>query len=112
MVIEPGSFRTGIQNRTKISGTPIEDYNGTAGGMFRSMKQQITPEMFPGDPAKAAQVIYEVAKSEQNRHWVVLGSDAQRRITAKLDQQRAELEAGEELASSTDFPDSADLALL
>jgi len=112
MVIEPGSFRTGIQHRTLISGTPIEDYNGTAGGMFRSMKEQITPEMFPGDPDKAAQVIYDVATSEQNRHWVVLGSDAQRRITAKLDQLRAELDAGEELATSTDFPDSAHLALL
>jgi hypothetical protein len=68
--------------------------------------------MFPGDPDKAAQVIYDVARSEQVRHWVVLGSDAQRRITAKLDQLRVELDAGEELAASTDFPDSAHLALL
>ncbi|MCU1495911.1 MAG: short-chain dehydrogenase/reductase [Acidimicrobiaceae bacterium] len=112
MVIEPGSFRTGIQNRTHISGAPIDDYTGTAGGMFRSMKTEITPEMFPGDPEKAAEVIYKVATSEQNRHWVVLGSDAQRRITAKLDQLRAELEAGKELAASTDFPDSAHTALL
>jgi NAD(P)-dependent dehydrogenase (short-subunit alcohol dehydrogenase family) len=112
MVIEPGSFRTGIEHRTKISGTPIEDYTGSAGGMFRSMKDEITPEMFPGDPDKAAQVIYDVSTSEKNRHWVVLGSDAQRRITTKLDQLRAELDAGEELAASTDFPDSAHLALL
>jgi NAD(P)-dependent dehydrogenase (short-subunit alcohol dehydrogenase family) len=112
MVIEPGSFRTGIQHRTKTSGVPIDEYTGTAGGMFRSMKAEITPEMFPGDPQKAAEVIYAVATSEQNRHWVALGSDAQRRITAKLDQLRAELDAGEELAASTDFPDSAHLALL
>ena len=76
------------------------------------MKDDITPEMFPGDPDKAAQVIYDVVTSEQDRHWVVLGSDAQRRITAKLDQLRAEFDAGEELATSTDYPDSAHLALL
>lgn len=112
MVIEPGSFRTGIQHRTETSGVPIDDYTGTAGGMFRAMKAEITPEMFPGDPEKAARVIYAVATSEQNRHWIALGSDAQRRITAKLDQLRAELDAGEKLAESTDFPDSAHLALL
>ena len=110
MVIEPGSFRTGIEKRTKISGTAIEDYTGTAGALFRTT--EITPDMFPGDPDKAARVIYDVARSEQVRHWVVLGSDAQRRITAKLDQLRVELDAGEELAASTDFPGSAHLALL
>src|SRR4051812_6595557 len=50
MVIEPGSFRTGIEHRTKTSGVSIDDYTGTAGGMFRAMKAEITPEMFPGDP--------------------------------------------------------------
>jgi len=68
--------------------------------------------MFPGDPDRAAKAIYDVATSDQNRHWVVLGSDAQRRIGAKLDQLRAEFDAGEELAASTDYPDSAHLALL
>jgi NAD(P)-dependent dehydrogenase (short-subunit alcohol dehydrogenase family) len=112
MVIEPGSFRTGIQHRTKPSGTPIADYAGTAGDMFRSMKDAITPEMFPGDPDRAAKVIFDVATSDQIRHWVVLGSDAQRRIGVKLDQLRAEFDAGEQLAASTDYPDSAHLALL
>jgi NAD(P)-dependent dehydrogenase (short-subunit alcohol dehydrogenase family) len=57
MVIEPGSFRTGIQHRTKTSGVPIDNYTRTAGGMFRSMEAEITPEMFSDDPEKAARVI-------------------------------------------------------
>jgi hypothetical protein len=42
----------------------------------------------------------------------VLGSDAQRRIGVKLDQLRAEFDAGEQVALSTDFPGSADHAVL
>jgi hypothetical protein len=36
----------------------------------------------------------------------VLGSDAHRRIGVKLDMQRAEYEAGQEMAFSTDYPDA------
>ena len=111
MVIQPGSFRTGIENRTKISGEPIEDYAATAGA-FRAMMGRLTPEMFPGDPQKAAEVIYAEVKAEKPRHWVVLGSDAQRRIGVKLDHLRAEFDAGKDVALSTDFPGSADNAVL
>jgi len=51
--------------------------------------------------------IYEVVASESPRHWVVLGSDAQRGIEAKLDMLRAEFEAGADTARSTDYPGSA-----
>jgi hypothetical protein len=34
----------------------------------------------------------------------VLGSDALRRVGVKLDMQRAEIEAGKDLALSTDYP--------
>ncbi|WP_262413582.1 hypothetical protein [Actinacidiphila acidipaludis] len=51
-------------------------------------------------------------KAPEPRHWVVLGSDAQRRIGVKPDQLRAEFEAGRELALSTDFPGAAANAVL
>jgi NAD(P)-dependent dehydrogenase (short-subunit alcohol dehydrogenase family) len=111
MVIQPGSFRTGIENRTKVSGAAIEDYAATAGA-FRAMMGTLTPEMFPGDPQKAAEVIYAEVTAPKPRHWVVLGSDAQRRIGAKLDQLRAEFDGGKDVALSTDFPGSADNAVL
>jgi hypothetical protein len=62
--------------------------------------------MFPGDPVRAAAAVYDVVASDQPRHWVVLGSDAHRRIGAKLELLRAEYEAGREMAFSTDYPDA------
>jgi NAD(P)-dependent dehydrogenase (short-subunit alcohol dehydrogenase family) len=110
-LVEPGSFRTGIETRTKFSGATIDDYAATSGA-FREMLKTITPEMWPGDPARAAAAIYEVVNSDIERHWVILGSDAHRRIGVKLDMQRAEYEAGRELALSTDYPDATTPAVL
>ncbi len=104
-LVEPGSFRTGLETRTKFSGTTIDDYAATSGA-FREMFKTITPEMWPGDPVRAAAAIYDVVNSDEARHWVILGSDAHRRIGVKLDMQRAEYEAGKEMAFSTDYPDA------
>src|SRR5260370_36006231 len=76
------------------------------------MMTTVSPDMFPGDPVRAAAAIYEVVASESPRHWVVLGSDAQRRIGAKLDMLRAEFEAGADTAPSTGYPWSAKADLL
>jgi NAD(P)-dependent dehydrogenase (short-subunit alcohol dehydrogenase family) len=104
-LVEPGSFRTGLADRTKFSGAPIEAYAATSGA-FRKVIATMTPEMFPGDPVRAAEAIYEVVASDRPRHWVILGSDAYRLIGAKLDKLRAEYEAGKDLALSTDYPDA------
>src|SRR3954466_3428956 len=104
-LVEPGSFRTGLETRTKFSGTTSDDYAATSGA-FREMLKTITPEMWPGDPARAAARIYHVVNSDEARHWVILGSDAHRRIGVKLDMQRAEYEAGKEMAFSTDYPEA------
>jgi NAD(P)-dependent dehydrogenase (short-subunit alcohol dehydrogenase family) len=103
LLVEPGSFRTGIEQRTKFSGKTIDDYSATSGA-FRAMVEKVTPDMFPGDPVRAAAAIYQVVASERPRHWVVLGSDALRRIGVKLDMQRAEIEAGKDMTLSTDYP--------
>jgi short-subunit dehydrogenase len=110
IVIQPGSFRTGIEQRTQQSGQPIDAYAATAGA-FRGMLGSLTPEMFPGDPVRAAKAIYQVVTSDDPPHWVPLGSDAYRRIGAKLSALRQEFEAGQELAISTDFPGSGPAVL-
>jgi len=104
-LVEPGSFRTGIEQRTRFSGVPIAAYEATSGA-FRNLMGTLTPDMFPGDPARAAAAVFEVVAAQPERHWVVLGSDAQRRIKAKLTLLQAELEIGEPMATSTDFPGS------
>jgi len=102
-LVEPGSFRTGLEQRTKFSGKIIEDYSATSGA-FRAVVEKVTPDMFPGDPDRFAAAIYQVVASNRPRHWVVLGSDAMRRIGVKLDMLQAELEAGKDMAVSTDYP--------
>ena len=57
-LVEPGSFRTGIEQRTKFSGTPIDAYAATSGA-FRAMMNALSPDLFPGDPISAAAVIYK-----------------------------------------------------
>ena len=103
MLVEPGSFRTGIENRTRPSGAELADYVAT-GGLFRHIIGNVTPEQFPGDPVRAAAVIRDAVHSATPPHRLVLGSDAQRRITATLDEFRAELDRSTGVALSTDFP--------
>jgi NAD(P)-dependent dehydrogenase (short-subunit alcohol dehydrogenase family) len=103
VLVEPGSFRTGIEQRTRPSGEPIDAYETTSGA-FRKLVTTASPDLFPGDPDRAAEAIYEVVVSGSPRHWVILGSDAQRRIGAKLERLRAEFDAGKDMAFSTDFP--------
>ncbi len=49
-LVEPGSFRTGIEQRTRFSGEPIEAYEATSGA-FRKMMTTVSPDMFPGRPS-------------------------------------------------------------
>ncbi|MFD6136231.1 SDR family NAD(P)-dependent oxidoreductase [Isoptericola sp. NPDC060257] len=109
-VVQPGSFRTGIETRTRVSGERIEDYDATTGEFIR-LVSGVGPEAFPGDPQRAAAAIAANARAEDPRHWLVLGSDALRRIGTKVDAYRAELDAQRESATATDFPDSGQAVL-
>jgi hypothetical protein len=46
--------------------------------------ENIVPEMFPGDPDRAAPAIYAVVRSTDRRHWVIPASVAYRRIGLQL----------------------------
>jgi short-subunit dehydrogenase len=102
VLIEPGSFRTGIETRTHFSGDRIDAYVATSGA-FRAAMETNSDAMFPGDPALAAAAIFTALKSESPPHRLILGSDAYQRIGAKLDSLRLEYDAGRELAYSTDI---------
>ena len=106
----PGSFRTGIEQRTRFSGKPIDAYESTSGAL-RKIMDTVSADMFPGEPARAARAIYDVVTSPGSRHWIILGSDAHRRIGVKLDLLRAEFEAGKDLAWSTDYPGAGEAIL-
>lgn len=107
---EPGSVRTGIEHRTTFSGHPIDDYAASSGA-FRELLAKLTPEMFPGDPVRVAAALREEVLTPSGRHWIVMGSDAQRRIQTKLSMLLAELEAGRATAGRTDYPGSGPAVL-
>ena len=50
-LVEPGSFRTGIEQRTKFSGSVIDAYEATS-GTFRKMVDTLSSDQFPGDLAR------------------------------------------------------------
>ncbi len=100
--INPGSFRTGIGGRTRFSGKQIEAYSVTSGA-FRKAMAQLSDDMFPGDPLRAAEVIFQSLKSDATGRRIILGSDAYKIIARKIESLRAENEAYKELAQSTDF---------
>lgn len=109
-LVEPGSFRTGIESRTHVSGRPIPDYDATAGAFVRAVST-VRPEQFPGDPQRAAVAIARNVRAADPRRWLVLGSDAYRRIGDRLARFHAEFDTGRELAASTDFPGSGPAVL-
>lgn len=105
LLVEPGSFRTGIETRSHFTGTVIDDYEATS-GRFRKVMADIRPEQFPGDPASAAAAIYHEVTFGSDRHHLILGSDAYRLIGAKLNALRSEFDSIKDLAFSTDYPDA------
>jgi NAD(P)-dependent dehydrogenase (short-subunit alcohol dehydrogenase family) len=102
VLIEPGSFRTGIGDRTRFSGRQIDDYAATS-GVFRKAMANIDDQMFPGDPVRAASAIFTALKSDSKAHRIIVGADAYRNIGAKIDDLRADHEASRAMAHSTDF---------
>jgi short-subunit dehydrogenase len=110
LIVQPGSFRTGIENRTLASGEPIGDYAATAGA-FRGVAQAVTPEMFPGNPVRAARQIWAAVKSANPPHWLILGSDAYRRMGVKLQTFQAEFDNNRGVAPATDYPDAGKAVL-
>lgn len=101
LLVEPGGFRTGMVQRNRLS-AQIPAYAATAGA-FRTFVGNAPVEVFPGDPARAAEVLIEQVAAEKVPHRLVLGSDSHDAITAKLDTLQLEYAAGKAGALRTDF---------
>ncbi len=102
-VVEPGVFRTDFLDGSSLhhSRRTIEDYAGSA-GRTRGWVQE-TNHTQPGDPARAAAAIVEIARAEEPPLRLQLGADCVARVEAKLAAVAGELAAWRGLSLSTGY---------
>ncbi|GAB3254216.1 SDR family NAD(P)-dependent oxidoreductase [Kineosporia babensis] len=101
-LIEPGYLRTDFLRPVSIAlpSAPVDAYPAV-----REMTKQhlAMPGTQLGDPVKAAAAIIQVVEAGNAPLHQLLGSDSYALATAKLEALRAEVEAGRELAVTTDI---------
>lgn len=102
-VVIPGPFRTEFIARSldRAAGGGLPEYAATS-GKFLSFLEKVDGKQ-PGDPAAAARAIIAVVQSDKPPFRLVLGKYAYQKARRQLDQERAELDAWEEVGLPTDF---------
>jgi NAD(P)-dependent dehydrogenase (short-subunit alcohol dehydrogenase family) len=104
-LVEPGNVRTGFGAAMFIA-DGLDAYAGTPVGRTRQFIENSGGNLTGsalGDPAKVAAAIIDSTATVPAPRRVALGSDAYAAIRTALTGRLAELDAGEELARSTDF---------
>ncbi|TYB95411.1 SDR family NAD(P)-dependent oxidoreductase [Micromonospora sp. WP24] len=105
-IIEPGGLRTNWAGGAAEPSAPVRaEYDDTVGGWLRMFADYSGNE--PGDPARAADAIVEIAASEEPPLRLLLGSDA---LQIALDHSRNQITEAQkwaELTRSADFAASA-----
>ena len=103
-IVEPGSFRTGFltTGSRSLAKETIPAYAGTVGELRAAVKAGDGRQ--PGDPVKAAAVIWRLAAAPDPPLRLQLGSDCVALVEGKLASVAAELGQWRDLALSTDFP--------
>jgi NAD(P)-dependent dehydrogenase (short-subunit alcohol dehydrogenase family) len=105
-MIEPGGFRTEFAKGSRVRvDREIADYDATVGANRRILADHAGHE--PGDPAKAAAAILDVAESAAPPLRLLLGNDAYGYATYKYDAQMKEMADWKDVTLSMNFAGSA-----
>jgi NAD(P)-dependent dehydrogenase (short-subunit alcohol dehydrogenase family) len=97
----PGSFRTDWAGRSMIrTERSIADYDGLF-DPIREARQAISGKQL-GDPEKLAAAVLTLVGSENPPPQLLLGSDALRHVTARIQRLEEEIEAWKTVTMSTD----------
>ncbi len=107
-VIEPGGFRTDFAGSSSSLKEGRAEYDPVVGATARS--QRTYDGRQPGDPARAAQAILQIAALDQPPFRLPLGSDAVKIIEQADRAKLEELDRWRALSMSTDFPQKGDAA--
>jgi NAD(P)-dependent dehydrogenase (short-subunit alcohol dehydrogenase family) len=102
-LVEPSAFRTDFLSEHSIrrSDNSLQDYAGTAGAARERLAAMAGKQ--PGDPARAAAAIIQVADSPKPPLHLVLGSDAYHRTRQMLDAFSADVEAWKAASIGADY---------
>ncbi|MNR09962.1 3-oxoacyl-[acyl-carrier-protein] reductase FabG [compost metagenome] len=102
-VVEPGYFRTEFLNASSLAvpANPIDAYKEVRDS--QAMHQNDINNQQPGDPAKAAEVMIEAAKSENPPLHLFLGPDAYQVAEAKITDVQRDMANWKYLATATNF---------
>ena len=101
-VIEPGGFRTDFAGSSTVLKEGRPEYDEVVGAAARWQREYNGRQ--PGDPARAAQAILDIAAMERPPFRLPLGSDAVKIIEQADVKKLEELQRWRELSFSTDFP--------
>jgi NAD(P)-dependent dehydrogenase (short-subunit alcohol dehydrogenase family) len=101
LIVEPGSFRTGLLGATMHRSPEIDAYADTVGATRAYTEGEHGAQA--GDPRKAAAAILSVLDAPDPPLRLALGADAVEAIRAKHERLRADLDGWEALSRDTAF---------
>jgi NAD(P)-dependent dehydrogenase (short-subunit alcohol dehydrogenase family) len=101
LIVEPGSFRTGLLGRSLRATEPMEAYAETVGRTRAHIECEDGRQA--GDPTKAAAAIVTVLDAEEPPLRLALGADAVESVRTKHEALLDELERWEAVAAATAF---------
>jgi hypothetical protein len=103
-IVEPGGLRTDWGGASMEFAKPIAEYEPVI-KPFRTFMQQYTGTE-PGDPKRAANVLFEVSRMAEPPLRLVLGEFAKQYVKEGYERSLAELERWSDLTLSTDYGDA------
>jgi NAD(P)-dependent dehydrogenase (short-subunit alcohol dehydrogenase family) len=102
-IVEPGGFRTDWAGASMTFTESMEEYEPAIGPYREFMKSYAGAE--PGDPVKAAGVLFAISRMSEPPMRLVLGKFAKQYVKEAYEMNLAALERWSELTLSTDFED-------
>ena len=108
-IVEPGGFRTDWAGASMTFTESMEEYEPAIAPFREFMKSYAGTE--PGDPVKAAGVLFSISRMSEPPMRLVLGRFAKQYVKEGYEMSLAELERWSEVTLSTDFEDAEAHAL-
>ncbi len=102
-IVEPGYFKTNFLKNGSVVLPAKELSEYTEVSETKRMHSQEIIGNQPGDPERAALVIYKISEMENPPLRILLGSDALRYADYKIEQLKSQMAAHLQLSVSTDF---------